>query len=322
VDVGVYFDLRNPPEWRQDWARVYGFTLEMCEEAERLGAASVWLSEHHMFEDGYLTQPFTFAAAIAARTSRIRIGSAVVLAPLRPAVQIAEEAVVVDLVSGGRVDVGLGAGYRVPEFDLFEADISRRYTTTDARAREVRRIWADERMMPPPVQPRIPIWMGYQGPQGARRAGLLGEGLLSANPKLVEPYVSALAEAGHDPTSARMIGNVPGWVTDDPERDWPIVSRHVRYQFDSYRRYMVEGTDQPVPRPVDPERLRASEAGRVLGSFLYATPDEAAARIREQTAGTPVEQVFSFTSIAGMPEDMVARHVETVCTKLRPLLAD
>ena len=41
MDVGVYFDLRNPPEWRQDWARVYGFTLEMCEEAERLGAASV-----------------------------------------------------------------------------------------------------------------------------------------------------------------------------------------------------------------------------------------------------------------------------------------
>jgi alkanesulfonate monooxygenase SsuD/methylene tetrahydromethanopterin reductase-like flavin-dependent oxidoreductase (luciferase family) len=322
VDVGVYFDLRNPPEWRQDWARVYGFTLEMCEEAERLGAASVWLSEHHMFEDGYLTQPFTFAAAIAARTSRIRIGSAVVLAPLRPAVQIAEEAVVVDLVSAGRVDVGLGAGYRVPEFELFEADISRRYTATDARARDLRRIWADERMMPPPVQSRIPIWMGYQGPQGARRAGLLGEGLLSANPKLVEPYVSALAEAGHDPASARMIGNIPGWVTEDPERDWPIVSRHVRYQFDSYRRYMVEGTDQPVPRPVDPDRLRAHDTGRVLGSFLYATPEEASARIREHTAGTPVEQVFSFTSIAGMPEDMVARHVETVCTKLRPLLAD
>src|SRR5206468_3662851 len=168
VDVGVYFDLRNPPGWRRDWSRLYGFTLEMCEEAERLGARTVWLSEHHMFEDGYLTQPFTFAAAIAARTSRIRIGTAVVLAPLRPAVQIAEEAVVVDIVSGGRVDVGLGAGYRVPEFELFGADIGRRYTTTDSRARELRQIWSDERMMPPPVQDRTPIWMGYQGPQGAR----------------------------------------------------------------------------------------------------------------------------------------------------------
>ena len=65
---GVYFDLRNPPGWRQDWARLYAFTLEMCEEAERLGADSAWFSEHHLFEDGYLPQPLTFAAAAAART--------------------------------------------------------------------------------------------------------------------------------------------------------------------------------------------------------------------------------------------------------------
>jgi alkanesulfonate monooxygenase SsuD/methylene tetrahydromethanopterin reductase-like flavin-dependent oxidoreductase (luciferase family) len=321
VEVGVYFDLRNPPGWRQDWSRLYGFTLEMCEEADRLGARSVWLSEHHMFEDGYLTQPFTFAAAIAARSSRIRIGTAVVLAPLRPAIQIAEEAVVVDLVSGGRLDVGLGAGYRVPEFEVFGAEISRRYTTTDARVRELREIWSDDRFMPPPVQPRIPIWLGYQGPQGARRAGLLGENLLSANPRLVEPYLAGLTEGGRDPSSARMAGTFPAWVTDDPEGDWPVVAPHVAYQFDSYRRYMVEGTDQPVPRPIDPDRLRTRETGRPLGSFLLATPEDAARKILEHTAGTPVEQVFFFTSIAGMPEDMVARHVQTVCTKLRPLLA-
>jgi alkanesulfonate monooxygenase SsuD/methylene tetrahydromethanopterin reductase-like flavin-dependent oxidoreductase (luciferase family) len=55
MDVGVYFDLRNPPGWRQDWSRLYGFTLEAIQDAEHLGADSVWLSEHHLFEDGYLT---------------------------------------------------------------------------------------------------------------------------------------------------------------------------------------------------------------------------------------------------------------------------
>src|SRR4029079_333378 len=79
--VGLYLDLRNPPASRQHWHRLYDFTLELCEEAERLGADSVWLSEHHLFEDGYLTQPLTYAAAIAARTSRVRIGTAVVIAP-------------------------------------------------------------------------------------------------------------------------------------------------------------------------------------------------------------------------------------------------
>ena len=90
--------------------------------AERLGADSVWLSEHHLFEDGYLPQPLTMAAAIAARTKRIRIGTAVLLAALRPAVQIAEEAAIVDLVSGGRLVLGFGAGYVPREFEAYGAE--------------------------------------------------------------------------------------------------------------------------------------------------------------------------------------------------------
>ena len=59
MNVGIYFDLRNAPPWPQDAARLYGFTLELCEEAEHLGTHSVWLSEHHLFDDGYLPQPLT-----------------------------------------------------------------------------------------------------------------------------------------------------------------------------------------------------------------------------------------------------------------------
>jgi alkanesulfonate monooxygenase SsuD/methylene tetrahydromethanopterin reductase-like flavin-dependent oxidoreductase (luciferase family) len=112
VNVGLYFDLRNPPPWRQDWQRLYAFTLEMCEEAERLGIHSVWFTEHHLFEDGYIPQPLTFASATAARTSRIRIGIAILIAPLYHPVHLAEQAAVVDIVSGGRLDLGIGAGYR------------------------------------------------------------------------------------------------------------------------------------------------------------------------------------------------------------------
>ena len=321
MNVGLYFDLRNPPGWRQDWSRLYGFTLEMCQEAERLGAHSAWVTEHHMFEDGYLTQPLTFLAAVAARTKRIRLGTAILLAPLRSAVQIAEEATVVDILSSGRVELGLGAGYRKPEFDLFGADIGKRYTTTDNRARELRKLWAEDKLTPPPVQSRLPIWMGYQGPKGARRAGLLGEGLLSASPELFEPYRQGLIDGGHDPKSARMAGGITGWITEDPEGDWPVVSKHFAYQLDSYRRYMVEGTDQPIPRPVDPNKLRAREMGGVLGSFLHATPEDAATRIKKYTAGAPVESVFFWASLAGMPEKMVAQQVQMVCNKLRPLLA-
>jgi alkanesulfonate monooxygenase SsuD/methylene tetrahydromethanopterin reductase-like flavin-dependent oxidoreductase (luciferase family) len=322
MNVGVYFDLRNPPAWRQDWSRLYGFTLEMCEEAERLGAHSIWTSEHHLFEDGYLTQPLTFSAAIAARTKRVRLGTAIMIAPLRPAVQMAEDAAVVDILSGGRVDLGLGAGYRVPEYELFGADIQRKYTTTDQRVRELRQLWGKGELTPPPVQHPLPIWMGYQGPKGARRAGLLGENLLSPNARLWEPYRDGLVEGGHDPSLARMGGGIQAFVTMDPQADWPVVAKHLAYQIDSYRRYMVEGTDQPIPRPIDPEKVRTREMGAILGSFMVDTPEEVARRIRAYTSGAPVETIFMFASLAGMPEDLVARHVQTICGKLAPLLAD
>ena len=321
MNVGIYFDLRNPPQWAGDPARLYDFTLELCEEAESLGCHSVWLSEHHRFDDGYLPQPLTFAAAVAARTKSVRIGTAIIVAPLHHPAHVAEQAAIVDLVSNGRVDIGLGAGYRVPEFELFGADLKRKYAATDGCAEQLRQLW--NTLTPRPVQDRVPIWMGYQGPQGARRAGVLGEGLLSADAGLWPDYRDGLLAAEHDRSVGRMAGGINGWVTEDPERDWPLVSKHVAAQFDSYRRHMVEGTDAPLPRPVDPEKLRSREASsHPLSRIVYGTPDDVATEIRASTTGAPVETVFLWASIAGMPEDDVVRHVRTICTELAPRLTD
>lgn len=322
MNVGVYFDLRNPPGRERSTSHLYGFTLEMCEQAERLGAHSVWLTEHHLFDDGYLPQPLTFAAAVAARTRRVRIGTAILIGPLHSAPEIAENAAVVDLISGGRLDLGLGSGYRIPEFELYGAEIATRYGENDRRVRELRAIWAEGRVTPAPAQERVPIWLGYQGPQGARRAGRLGEGLLTANRALYGPYRDALVEAGHDPAIARMTGGIQAWITDDPEADWPLIRPHLAYQLDSYRRHMVEGTGRPEPRPVDPDRIRQQGLDGMLRGFLHATPADAAATIRAFTAGAPVETVYIFASLGGTPDELVARHVEVICTKLAPELSD
>lgn len=321
MDVGLYFDLRNPPQWEQDSSRLYNFTLEMCEEVERLGGHSVWTTEHHLFEDGYITQPLMFLAAAAARTRRIRLGTAILLAPLRSAPLIAEEAAVVDIISGGRLDLGLGAGYRVPEFELYGADITKRYGTTLSRARELREIWAEGRLKPMPVQHPVPVWLGFQGPKNAYKAGLQGDHLLTPLGSLWEPYRQGLVDGGHDPSTARMAGGIQAWVTEDPERDWPIVSRYAAAQLDSYRRHMVEGTDHPIPRPVDMERLRGKSPLHSLDYFIFGTPEDVAAGIRALTGDAPVETVFLWGSYAGMPEELVARNVNTILTKLKPLLA-
>jgi hypothetical protein len=85
---------------------------------------------------------------------------------------------------------------------------------------------------------------------------------------------------------------------------------------------MVEGTDQPVPRPIDLDRLLESEPFRgPLGYFIHGTPEDAAQKIKIAVADAPVEVVYLWASIAGMPEDVVVRNVHTICTRLAPLLA-
>ena len=318
--IGVYFDLRNPQRWRRDPVRLYGEFLELCQEAERLGIDSVWVTEHHGFDDDYLPAPLTLLAAVAARTSRIRLGTGVVVAPLHQAAEIAEQAAVVDIVSGGRLDLGLGAGYRPTEFELYSAPMRTRYAQNDARAGEIRELWRSGAVTPKPVQERLPIWMGYLGPKGARRAGLLGECLLSADARNWAPYRAALAEAGHDPATGRMAGGVQAWVSPDPERDWPVVSEHLAAQVGSYARHARMGTDLPPPRPVDPDRLRAREPRSALDYFFHGTPENVAGQILDYTAGAPVDTVFLWAGLAGMGQAMVGRHITTIATQLAPLL--
>lgn len=80
---GLYFDFRNPEPWRRDLTAYYGRHLDLISEADRRGLGSVWVSEHHFVDDGYLPAPLTALAAIAARTERVRLGTAVVVAPLQ-----------------------------------------------------------------------------------------------------------------------------------------------------------------------------------------------------------------------------------------------
>jgi alkanesulfonate monooxygenase SsuD/methylene tetrahydromethanopterin reductase-like flavin-dependent oxidoreductase (luciferase family) len=317
VKLGLYFDLRNPAPWARPWPEVYGRALDLVVEAERLGAASVWFSEHHLFTDGYLPQPLTFAAAAAARTSRVRIGTAVLVAALRPAALIAEEAAVIDQLSGGRLELGIGAGYSVPEYELYNADITKRYGLTDTAVAEIRRLLDEGIVTPPAAQYPFPIWLGYQGPQGAKRAGRLGVGLLSLDRALLDPYREGLVEGGHDPAIARTGGMLDVIVADDPEAAFERILPHYAHQLNSYRAAAVAGSGRDAPKEITVEKLRsgAAQKGQIPG-LRVLTPSDAVNAIREATDGSPVEHVYLWASVAGMPEDLVERHVELTCTQV------
>jgi alkanesulfonate monooxygenase SsuD/methylene tetrahydromethanopterin reductase-like flavin-dependent oxidoreductase (luciferase family) len=313
--IGFLADLRNPPPWQRPWADHYARMLEFIEEADRLGAGGVFLGEHHLTADGYMPQSLTFAAAIAARTRRLRIGTSVLLAPLRQPLHIAEQASVVDILSGGRVELGLGAGYVPSEFAGFGVERADRFKLLDHAVAEVRRLLA-EVASPGPVQERMPIWCGYFG-KGARRAGLLGEGLMSVIPSCLEPYLEGLREGGHDLAGARMAGTLDMIVASDPERARAALQPHIDYQAAAYRTYRDQVDVAEGREPGSSLQGGSADAH----SYHVVTPGQAVELIRKRSDGLPVAWMIPSLSVGGMPDAFVEEHIRLTVTQVAPALA-
>ena len=315
--VGLFVDLRNPGGWPRPPADHLARTLDVLMHAEQLGADAVWATEHHFFADGYLGHPLTFAAAVAARTTRLRIGTAVLLAPLQHPRHVAEQAALVDAVSRGRLELGLGPGYVDAEYTAFGAEMRRRFAATEAAFIEIRRLLGEPTAGPAPVQQPIPMWLGYQGPKNAERAGRLGAGLLTLNRRSLEPYLAGLAATGLPP---RMGGSVDIVVSADPESAWARIRPHYAHQLETYLHAHTPGTRLP-DHALD-GRLGRSRPEGLPVRLAVLTPDEAVTEIAGRVSGMPAQHVYTWLSVAGMPDDLVDEHVELLFAEVAPRLRD
>ena len=151
---------------------LYQAAIDMTEWAEGLGFTTVTLNEHHNSVDGYLPAPMVMAAAIAARTSRIHIEIAALVITLHHPLRVAEDLAVLDLISGGRLSVVLGLGYRRPEFEMFGVDWRQRPSIVEEAIDALRRSWTGEpfefrghtvQVRPCPCQPGRPDALARRG---------------------------------------------------------------------------------------------------------------------------------------------------------------
>lgn len=190
MKVGLgQFTLQIPPWDERDHAALYADTLELAALADRAGFDSFWLAEHHGASDGYVSGLLPFLAAVAARTQRIEMGTAVMLAPFHHPLRLAEDAATVDAVSGGRLNVGLGLGWAPEEYRMFAVDPKGRGRRLAEFAQVLRAAWTQERfsfsgefysyedvsVTPKPARP-IPIWLGGSAEGALRRAARWGDG--------------------------------------------------------------------------------------------------------------------------------------------------
>lgn len=245
------FDLRHPPEFGVSGKDIYAGALDCLQWADEHGFSHTGVGEHHMNDDGFMSCPLVFAAAVGGRTRNIRFQTNVVLAPLYDPLRLAEEAAVADLCLGGRLMLGIGLGNQKVDFQAFGADITQRGAVTEALIPFLRKAWTGEpfayrgatvRLRPLPVQQPLPIYIGATTPAGIDRAARLADGFQSATLAHWELYRAACQRHGKpDPGPRAPRGPMFLWVTKD---DKARVRAELEPHFEHVNRTYIEQTDQ------------------------------------------------------------------------------
>ena len=269
-----------------EWARVYDETIRIAVEAERLGFASIWTTEHHFVDDGYMPSLAVVSGAIAAATDHIEIGTGVILAPLHHPLRLAEDAATVSLLSGGRFVLGLGLGWSEPEFAGLGHDIRRRGAAMEEILTILPLAWSGEpfrhqgeiyelpelAVRPAPTRP-IQVLIGGGAEPAVRRAARLGDGIFANVPKAqflqqLQWILDECETIGRDPAELRIVHYsvmLPGDSAED------AMDRYTPHLWQMMWKYsdMSESANRPGPPPVAPP-LDPSRRDRLFGRATIA----------------------------------------------------
>jgi luciferase family oxidoreductase group 1 len=192
INFGTFLLMQSPSA--QSSREVYARALDLAQAAESLGFRNIWLAEHHFSTYGYLPRPAQLATYIAAKTTRLRVGTAVIVVPLHHPLIVAEEIATLDLLADGRVDIGLGRGYQHYEFERLGLELDTARTRWEESVDIILKALGGEpftydgklfkipetTIFPQPVQkPHPPIWVTAQSPESVEATVRRGFNLLT-----------------------------------------------------------------------------------------------------------------------------------------------
>ncbi len=315
------FDMRNP-DFGADQRSLYDAALDMAQWADEKGFDTIQISEHHGSDDGYLPSPIVLAAAMAARTKRIRLRMSLIILPFHDPLRVAEDLAVLDIISNGRLDVVVGAGYVPEEFEMFGVDLRDRGRLMENKIAALKNAWSGEtfdyegrqaRVTPTPIQkPHPPLWMGGSSKPAARRAARLVDYFYTENPALFEEFNAERERLGKEAIPFIDLGSGFFVVSDDPDAEWERMAPYILFECNSYGKWQASSAMQgQYLEMTDAEPLRAT------GLYPIIRPNEVQGYL--DNLGDRA-QLCLHPLIAGQSPEAGWRQLNTFADTVLPLL--
>lgn len=342
MDFGLVLTFRNPQQWSRPLVDLYREHIEQAVLAEELGYDHVWTSEHHFAEDAWSPSPLPILSAIATRTSRIRLGTFIIILPLHHPARIAEDAATVDIISGGRLDLGVGRGYWLSEFASLGIPRQQRSSRLEEGLEIIHRCFTQERvsfdgkyyhlqdltLAPKPVQkPHPPLWVAAMAEKSVDRAARLGYHLAgSGGADLQRMYDAALLKYGRNPAEHHIAQLRAVYVAESREKAWDEAEPHLYYMMSSYDRRYKEAADLPwsetvfsVPSVPPPGEMRRT-AGLTFfqAPLIVGTPEDAIREIERYQQETRVTHLVLWMQLAGLDPQKARRSIELFAKEVMP----
>ncbi|HLG12356.1 MAG TPA: LLM class flavin-dependent oxidoreductase [Dehalococcoidia bacterium] len=342
MKLGLFQNVQWPEA--TDQRTQFENAIEQTILAEQAGFDSAFFVEHHWTRHGILSSTLALLAYIAARTTRIRLGTAVLVIPLHDPVRLVEEASTVDLLSGGRLDLGVGRGFQWLEFDGFGLDIAESRARYDEALEVILKAWREPKLNhkgrywrygdvsvePKPLQkPHPPVWAGAGNKESAKKVGRLGLRLMLSSgarfesiTPMIDAYKSGLAEGSHAFSSDHVLLSRITHIAETRARAWEIAGPYYNW----FRKTVAEVSQTPGQpsrfnaAPLTPKLHGPIGSERDDPGFLFCTPDEAS-RYIEEVAALGVGQVIFQGNWGGIPQDDMVRSLTLVGREVIPRFA-
>lgn len=310
----------------------YKEALEEVVRAEDLGFDSVWMEEHHAVTNHYWPSPWPVLAGFATRTSRVTLGTDIVVAAFYHPVRLAEDVTMVDIMSGGRTVLGIAIGYKPDEFALYGAELEKRGARFEEQLAIVKALWTQDqvsfagryytvegRLEPKPVsRPYPPIWIGGWGDITLRRAATLADNWIPGPTADLKRLLAGKQALLDNRRAAGLTAPLTEWpltrdviIADTDRRARELAEEHIMV---AYRREYAGGWRHPfidASIATDLDRLMADR-------FIIGGPDQAIAQIRRFVEQYGMTHLICRTFFPGLPHAHIMRELELIAKEVMP----